>query len=298
MRAKDSDYKGVTKYKMAKQKKKKGYPQGVSYLEMFGKRKSDELKLVRSKFMKKNNPMFKEENKIKLGKLYTGRKLPKETCKKISEIKKGICPKNIKLLEEKGIKTRFIKGQSPWNKGKKGHLSEESREKISNAGRGRTQSEETKIKRGIYLGRKISETEKKNLSKCMKERRKTIVMPIKDTKIEVKVQDFLKKLRINFTTHQYIKDIKYGYQCDIFIPVQKGINQKTVIECDGDYWHGNLEKFSISKMNKKIRTKRCLDYERTAQLEEAGFRVIRLWEHKIKSMNINGFKLEVSINVS
>ncbi|MCK9544862.1 MAG: very short patch repair endonuclease [Novosphingobium sp.] len=209
---------------------------------------------------------------------------------KLSKSMKGITPKNIDYLMKTGEKTRFEKGQSPWNKGLKNHLSKESRKKISLAGMGRKQSEETKIKRGIYIGRPISEEHKKTLSKLMKERRKGIIVPKFDTSIEVKIQNLLKQLGIEFITHQYMKDIKYSYQCDIFIPVQKGISQKTIIECDGDYWHGNPERIDLIKAKQSIKIQRCLDFERTAQLEEAGFRVIRLWGSEIKPMEINDLR--------
>jgi very-short-patch-repair endonuclease/transposase len=108
----------------------------------------------------------------------------------------------------------------------------------------------------------------------MKLARAKYVFPIKDTKIEVKIQNFLKNLGIEFYTHQYIKEIEHSYQCDIMIPVQKGINQKTIIECDGDYWH--------DYPNGKEK-----DHLRTKELQEKGWRVIRLWEREIKRLKLN-----------
>lgn len=113
----------------------------------------------------------------------------------------------------------------------------------------------------------------KIVSKKQKEIRKYKIFPIKDTKIEVKIQNFLKVLGIEFFTHQYIKEIEHGYQCDILIP---SIN--LVIECDGDYWH----KYPIGTKIDKIRT---------SELIEKGFKVLRLWESEINSMDLNKFKL-------
>lgn len=107
--------------------------------------------------------------------------------------------------------------------------------------------------------------------KCREKRIKQI-LPIKDTKIEVKIQNFLKELGIEFFTHQYIKEIEHGYQCDILIP-----SMNMVIECDGDYWH----KYPIGREIDNIRTK---------ELIEKGFKVLRLWEREIKLMSINSFK--------
>lgn len=127
----------------------------------------------------------------------------------------------------------------------------------------------------------------------IKKWRSTFVNPIKDTKIELKIQDYLRKLGIEFLTHQYI-NIKYAYQCDILIPVQQGINQKTIIECDGDYWHGNTKLFDFRKMPIWIKEKIARDFERTSQLKEQGYRVIRLWENEINKINLNEFKSRLS----
>jgi len=129
----------------------------------------------------------------------------------------------------------------------------------------------------------------KRVSKKLKEARKKRVFPIKDTKIEVKIQNFLKELKIDFIPHKYVSEIKYGYQCDILIP---SIN--LVIECDGDYWHGNLHVYKDwNNLNQKQKISKILDYERTNQLEEKGYNVIRLWESEIKQMNINDFQNKV-----
>lgn len=114
--------------------------------------------------------------------------------------------------------------------------------------------------------------------------RDKLILPKKDTSIEIKIQNFLKQLYIEFFTHQHMH-IEHGYQCDIFIP-----NLNTIIECDGDYWHGNRELFSEDKLSKRILNQRKLDNIRTRELIEKGYKVIRLWEKDIKLMNINKFK--------
>lgn len=101
--------------------------------------------------------------------------------------------------------------------------------------------------------------------------RKYQVMPVKDSSIEVKIQNFLKELKIEFQTHKYI-NIEHAYQCDIFIP-----SMNLIIECDGVYWHN----YPYGREIDKIRTK---------ELKEAGFNVIRLWETEINEMKLNDFK--------
>jgi len=105
----------------------------------------------------------------------------------------------------------------------------------------------------------------------IREERKKQVLPIKDTSIEVKIQNFLKQLGIEYFTHQYMK-IEHGYQCDIMIPIMN-----LVIECDGDYWHS-------------YPTGKEIDHIRTKELITNGFKVLRLWECEIKGMKLKDFK--------
>jgi very-short-patch-repair endonuclease len=108
----------------------------------------------------------------------------------------------------------------------------------------------------------------------IKEARAKQVLPMKDSSIEVKIQNYLKELKIEFYTHKFI-NIQHGYQCDILIP-----NMNMVIECDGNYWH----KYPIGTEK---------DHLRTQELKEKGFAVLRLWEHEIKKMNIDEFKEKI-----
>jgi very-short-patch-repair endonuclease len=177
-----------------------------------------------------------------------------------------------------------LKGRFGTMKGK--HHSEETKRKISELHIGKHHSEKSKRKMSlIKIGklkseetkRKISETwNKPEYKQFARERRIKIILPQKDTSIEVKIQNFLKQLGITFFTHQYIKEIEHGYQCDIFIP-----SMNLVIECDGDYWH----KYPIGTE---------MDYVHTKELIEKGFKVLRLWEHEIKEMNIIKFNDKLS----
>ena len=109
---------------------------------------------------------------------------------------------------------------------------------------------------------------------AVKKNRAKQIFPMKDSSIEVKIQNFLKELKIEFFTHQYIK-IEYSYQCDILIP-----SMNLVIECDGDYWH----KYPIGK---------DIDHVRTKELIEKGFKVLRIWEREIKVMDVNDFRIKI-----
>ena len=128
----------------------------------------------------------------------------------------------------------------------------------------------------------------------MKIRRMSQILPKEDTKIEKKIQMFLYNLKLEFYTHQYIH-IRHGYQCDISIPVQEGIIQKTIIECDGDWWHGNTE--IHPNLTEAQRCQREEDYVRTKELVEQGFRVIRLWESEIKNLDLTIFKNKIRLPI-
>lgn len=141
-------------------------------------------------------------------------------------------------------------GRMPWNKGKT--IYDDHR--ISNWSK----------------GKHLSEDHKKKLI----EHRKKIILPIKDTSIEIKIQNFLEKLQMEYFKHKYM-NIEHGYQCDIFIP-----SLNLVIECDGDYWH----KYPIGRDIDKIRTK---------ELINNGFKVLRLWERDIKLMDIDKFREKI-----
>ncbi len=205
-----------------------------------------------------------EINRDKKGKFMKGFQHTKEDKEKI-----------VKAL----LGNKYRKEKTPWNKGIKGktYLSHFKEGKIWNKGcKGFKHSEETKKKmkgrlpwnKGI-TGYHIHS--KEHIKKLIKRRSKQI-FPIKNSSIEVKIQNFLKKLKIEFFTHQIMNKIKHRYQCDILIP-----SMKLVIECDGDYWH----KYPVGLE---------MDHIRTRELIEKGFKVLRLWEFEIKSMNINDFK--------
>ena len=181
-----------------------------------------------------------------------GRKMTEETKQKIRQFRIG--KKQSKKIREK-IRLSHI--------GK--HHNEETKRKMSENHQGmleKKHSEETK--------RKISKANKNNPK--IKEARAKQILPIKDTTIEVKIQKFLKQLGISFFTHQYMKEIEHGYQCDIFIPFMN-----LVIECDGNYWH----KYPIGNE---------LDIIRRQELLDKGFNVLRFWESEIKQMELNDFE--------
>ena len=200
-----------------------------------------------------------------------------------SNLKRSIALKGVKKSKKHCLNMSKAK-KKQWNDPNSLFNSVKTKKKISNSLKGRPILEETKTKISNALkGRKLSKQRIKQMKeyakspkivKQFKERMKYIIRPTKDTSIEVKIQNFLKKLGIEFFTHQYIK-IEHGYQCDILIP-----SMNMVIETDGDYWH----KYPIGN---------DLDHIRTKELLEKGFKVLRLWECEIIPMDLNKFKLRL-----
>jgi very-short-patch-repair endonuclease len=213
--------------------------------------------------------------------------------KKMSQEYRDICRKRqigTKQTQET-IKKRvesFI-GEKHWIKKSGGHT-QETKNKISRTKtgvsnfkkRGTHHSEETKEKirqtklshpTRYWLGKKRDlETMRK-----LKEARSKIVLPTKDTRIEIKIQRYLNWAKIPFYKHYYIKEIEHGYQCDILIP-----SMNLIIECDGDYWHNYPQGRDIDKI-------------RTAELIQRGFKVLRLWEREIKKMSLSAFKERLTL---
>ncbi len=199
---------------------------------------------------------------------------------------KGIkykCPK-ISIILKKLYKDNKRKG---WNKGKK-----LDKKKYPNVGFQKGSKIRLGKKHNLKTRKKMSESGKKrikegngsppfkkgkeniiyNLSKEERKQKRAKQNPTFMSSIEIKIQNLLKQLGIEFFTHQYMKEIEHGYQCDILIP-----SMNLVIECDGNYWH----KYPIGN---------DIDHIRTKELIKKGFKVLRLWEIEIKSMDINQFK--------
>lgn len=257
-----------------------------------------ETKLKISKKMK--GRIFTEEHRKNLSLKGKGIKKKRESIEKMIKTKTGKTYNNI-YGEEKAREIR--EKLSYLNKGNKNNMfgkthSTEARKKISEARKNLKGKIHKNKKTGKYINCKNCGKDKyiflsviknnkdrkffccldckidyfrKNKEYFLMKNRKDIVCPKKDTSIEIKIQNFLKELSIEFFTHQYI-NIKNGYQCDIFIP-----SKNMIIECDGDYWHNFPNGNNI-------------DHIRTKELLQNGFKVLRLWENEIRDMNINKFK--------
>jgi DNA mismatch endonuclease (patch repair protein) len=237
------------------------------------------------------------------GKIIHWSKIPEkytEISKKISEANKGrqFSDEHRKRLSESH------KGQIAWNKGKEidmkkynnfgmsgKHHKEESKEKMSLAKAGKHPSPKTEFKKGnkINLGRfktkevreKISKKTKEALKNNdvkikLREHRLKQIFPKKDTKIEIMMQEELKKRNIEFVPHQPV----HFCQPDMFI------KPNICIFCDGDYWHANPQKYDKNNLNSLgVAQKNNIKYDErnNSLLKIMGYKVFRFWETDIKS---------------
>ena len=206
----------------------------------------------------KNTLKYKERSK-KLSKKLKGRKNPLIREKLKIWFSKKENKLKIQNSKKKTVKTRKERYKI-WH-------TKKTKEKIGLGNKGKGGN----YRKGLNYEKIFGKKKAKQIIKNWKEKRKTWIIPKKDTIIEVKIQNFLKQLNIEFFTHQHI-NIKHGYQCDIFIP-----SLNMVIECDGVYWH----KYPVGNDIDNIRNK---------ELKEKGFRVLRLWESEIKILDLNKFK--------
>jgi len=258
---KDSDPKNLIK--MVFKKGHKEYWKGKKFSKETRKKMSESYKKAFKEGRKKPVRLIGKDNPM-YGKTHT-----KEARQKIRLSKLG------KPSMTKGIHIWKNKEHPKGSLGKRWKLKIETRKKMSEALKGNTRnlgksfSEEHKRKIGeSQIGKKVSE---ETINKIKKARAKQI-LPMRDTSIEIKIQNFLKQLGIEFFTHQYIKEIEHAYQCDILIP-----SMNLVIECDGNYWH----KYPVGLEKDHIRTK---------ELIEKGFKVLRLWGHEINVITLPEFQ--------
>ena len=267
-----------------------------TYEEIYGINKAKEIKRKISKSMQG----FKhtEEAKRKIGEGHIGHPMYKsiERSRKISEARKGIpCSEETK---RKISKTHTGVKMLPFTEEHKQKI-REAKIGENNPMYGKTHSIEVRLKMSNYnmgdrnpnYGKNPSDELKKKIGDSLKEyyiktpqrkeqikqQRSKQILPMRDTKIEIKIQMFLKELGYEYFSHQYMKEIEHAYQCDILIPALN-----LVVECDGDYWH----KYPVGTDKDNMRTKELL---------EKGFKVLRLWECEIKGMRINKFKEDMEI---
>ena len=98
------------------------------------------------------------------------------------------------------------------------------------------------------------------------------------TNIEVKISKILIETDIKFET-QYEINVGETFRIyDFYLP-----EFNLLIEADGDYWHGNPNKFTI--LNEVQSINKINDIFKNELAKENGFSLIRFWETDIKKKN-------------
>ena len=110
-----------------------------------------------------------------------------------------------------------------------------------------------------------------------KEKRSWVMSRIrsKDTKIEMKIAELLRKNKMRYRKHPKL------FGSPDFI-----VEKKILVFCDGDFWHGYQygrkkkppKKFWRDKIERNMRRDRKV----TRKLRADGWPVVRLWEHDIE----------------
>ena len=194
-----------------------------------------------------------------------GRKMSEETRKKIGAANFG---------KKRSDETK--RKQSLARLGKKRSEEDKQIMRISKLGNknpmfGKKASDETKRKQSLArLGKKRSEETKQK----MRLKRLQQVFPFKDTSIEIKMQDELSSRGFGYYKHYPIIG-----QPDIAFP-----DKKIVIFCDGDFYHGNPNKYKSDDKQIHGKTMGSIwekDKRITDTLQQKGWRVLRYWEHEI-----------------
>jgi G:T-mismatch repair DNA endonuclease (very short patch repair protein) len=137
-------------------------------------------------------------------------------------------------------------------------------------------SEETK--------RKISEGQKgRKLSaeqvRGMVERRKSQVLPFRNTKPERAVKQFLESYGVKFVHHALVNGSNHRF--DFFIP-----RKNTLIEVDGCYWHVCKAHCPLVK-NDWRKSQVIRDLRIDCFAADSCFTLVRIWEHEIKQKDFS-----------
>lgn len=94
---------------------------------------------------------------------------------------------------------------------------------------------------------------------------------MKESRLETRGYEILNELGITYLRQHLIA----GKFCvDAFVP-----GSNLVVQFDGDYWHGNPEKFP--KLDARQDRRRRLDQSQDAYMQVCGFTVLRLWESQV-----------------
>jgi very-short-patch-repair endonuclease len=103
-----------------------------------------------------------------------------------------------------------------------------------------------------------------------------------NTEPELIMKQILTDLNLNYFQQYIPKDIDHPYLTDFYLP-----EYNTVIECDGDVFHAHPSLFKPDDIipRKKVTARfiRERDANRTRELRDKGYIVLRFWECDLKN---------------
>lgn len=208
---------------------------------------------------------------------WLGKKRSVEDRNKMSLARMGKIPwnKGLKRPEITGIRNPFfgkvhseesLRKMSLGKKGVKNPHTLEQNRKIGESQKGRKFSEEHKLKiKNAHTGKKHPEIQNQNHRIWM------ITHPnkkYKETGIELKIEEELQKRGVLYNKQVPLCKVAI---VDFYLP-----ESKTVIQCDGCYYH-NCQ-LHRPQYNVGVRDK---DMKQDILLKASGFKVFRFWEHEI-----------------
>lgn len=85
------------------------------------------------------------------------------------------------------------------------------------------------------------------------------------------IEHCIKPLGVEYNTQYYLKDLHHF--CDVFIP-----SKNSIIEFQGDYWHGNPNKYSNDELSEYQKKKVNKDKELREYCSKNGINLIEVWE--------------------
>ena len=233
-----------------------------------------------------NNPMFGRTHTIAARQAISVAKLGQHrsnaTKKKISIAHIG---KHLSAATKEKMKFANLGSKNPMF-GK--HISKKHKQIISKLHKGKIISDwhRDRIKQA-HLGMKHTEEARQK----MRIGRLNVVIPRKDTKIELALQKELKRRKIKFKKH-----VALIGQPDIFI------EPNICIFADGDFYHGNPSKYNedsligIGRTRCNAKIKWDKDADITTRLTNEGYEVLRFWETDInKNIKLIGDKIQVTL---
>jgi very-short-patch-repair endonuclease len=129
-------------------------------------------------------------------------------------------------------------------------------------------------------GKKISIFKKNEwISKSVDDKKKVIdrlnqamIQTRKPTKIEIKIKNLLDEYKINFKKNHKLN----GFLCDFYL-----CDYNLVIECDGDYWHGNPKFYKLGELSNIQLKNKNRDIRKNNMLLSNSIFFLRFWEYDI-----------------